>query len=150
MRSQRAPSPPLCLCRLRRLLWVDLLAILVESYAGWWCTIPASFSRSNPIRRIHQFPVSLTLVRKEGANVPHNLPMNSTRHTVLQLQIHLRHRILREYRRVRDITCLCPSSAFIIPTTMESYVPQQKAQLRGECCHRRSVGREGAASQTHG
>ena len=40
----------LCLCCLCRLLWVNLLSILVEADSWRWSSVPATFSRTNTMK----------------------------------------------------------------------------------------------------
>lgn len=45
------------------------------------------------------------VVPAKWTNVPDNLAVNSARDAVLQLEVHLGNRVLREHRSVRNITC---------------------------------------------
>lgn len=129
-RRHPSPSPPpnLSLYRLRRLLWVYLLSVLVETNSRRWCAVPTTFTRPNTvqtqlIRVIHSkllifvtffwgggpflffscFPAFCREGEGEGG-LPNNFAVDGAGYAVLQLEIHLGNCVFGEDGSIRDIT----------------------------------------------
>ena len=89
-------------CLSRCLLRIDLLSVLVVSYAWGWLSVAAAFSRSDTV--LPSVPVLDLIQFTMVINIPHNLAVDSARDAILQLQVHLRDGVFGVYGGFRDIT----------------------------------------------
>ncbi len=100
------------------LVWVDLLAILVEANTWWWGTVLAALNGTDTKRGISMFDLRSGGLRRcceatsgstpgqrifSRCHIPDNLAVNSARDTVLELEVHLWDGVLWKNRGVGNI-----------------------------------------------
>jgi len=112
------------------LLWVDLLAVLVEPDPWWWGTVAATVTRTNTRSRQKKVPLAdiplgrgrvASLIADESFDIPDNLSVDGAGNAVLELQVHLGNGVLGEDGGIRDITCpACQSLIFHCRTSSMS------------------------------
>lgn len=93
---------PLCLSSLSsRLVWVNLLSVLVVANPWWRSTVAAALTGTNAIRdTLAMLSILKSRMLDQGSSqfdVPDNLAMNGARDTVLQLEVHLGNNVFWEY-----------------------------------------------------
>jgi hypothetical protein len=90
---------------------VNLLAVLVETHAGRGSAVTATLAGTDTswgVSRCHfECAGQRDAIALGGSkNIPDDLAVDGARDAVLELEVHLGHRVLSEDGGVRDVTCV--------------------------------------------